>query len=123
MQKIDYLEDHNLKSTYLNGKECGQINLKEVIQQNIKDKLSYEDRRKFRLRAFAHFASFDPLVVYYENGYALLERVDSKESFMDLVANLEDVANYFVKHGYSESVKEFVDNFAEKSKDAIRKII
>lgn len=63
------------------------------------------------------------MVVYYENGYALLEKIDTKESFMDLIIPLEDMADFFVKHGHVNSVKDFVDNFVEKSKDAMRKVI
>ena len=60
MQKIDFLEDDSLKTLYTNGKDCGNNSLKEIIQTNIPRQLTYEDRRNFKVRAFAHFVSFQP---------------------------------------------------------------
>jgi hypothetical protein len=98
IQKIDSLEDYKLKMSFADGKECGNRDLKDVVQANIKRQLTYEDSRKFRLRAFAHFASMDPLVVYYESGYGLMEKVDPKESFMDLLVSFDDLGNYYKTH-------------------------
>lgn len=121
--KIDFLEDHNLKTEYNNGSECGIIKNKDLIQTNINKQLTYEDKRKFKLRYFQTFASFKPLVVYYENGYALLEKTEEKESFMDLMINIDDMATYFYKHQMVSSVEWFKENFRKKSEDVSRKLV
>ena len=132
MQKIDFLEDHKLKRNYKSGEDCGQKKQKEIVQTNVPSQLTYEDRRKFKIRAFTHFASFDPLLVYYEEGYVLLEKNFNRENFMDLLVSYEDLATYLFKHVlFFVLIKKqivtssygFVRDITSKIQDIIRKII
>lgn len=72
--KVDVLEDRKLRTLYDNGKNCGKRKENEIIQVYIKDQITYSHERKLKYRAFLYVASYDPLVVYFQHGYILLER-------------------------------------------------
>lgn len=72
--KVDIIEDRKLKTLYDNGKSCGKRDDVELIQVYIKDQLTFHHDRKIKVRAFLYIASYEPLVVYFSQGYILLER-------------------------------------------------
>lgn len=122
---LDYLEDTKLKETYSNGKDCGKLEDKQLVQTSVSDQLQYEDGRSFKIRTFVHFASLNPLVVYYEDGYALLERSELKENFMDLMITVEDLGEYLLKNKIIKNsmAYNFAENIKKKAQDIIRRVI
>jgi len=122
---LDYLEDTKLKETYTNGKDCGKLQDRQLVQTNVNDQLQYEDGRNFKIRSFVHVASLDPLVVYFEEGYALLERTELKENFMELQTSVEELGEYLLKNKMIKTAMayNFAENINKKAKDIIRRVI
>ena len=63
--------------------------------------------------------------MYYEDGYALLERTELKENFMDLMVTVEDLGEYLLKNKIIKNAMawNFAENIKRKAQDIIRRII
>lgn len=92
---IDALEDRKLRILYNNGKACGVRKEKEIVQRNIRNKISLPSGTSFVYRAFVYVASYDPLVVYFKHGYILRSKESDNDKFSDRVIPLEDLASQF----------------------------
>lgn len=73
--KLSFFEDHNLNSIYKRGQLCGKRLRKsrDIIQKYIGSQTLFENKYKFRMRAYLFVASFDPLVAYYHKGEIQLD--------------------------------------------------
>lgn len=73
--KLSFFEDHNLNSLYKRGQLCGKRIRKsrDIIQKYISEQTLFENKYKFKLRAYMFVSSFDPLVAYYHPGEVHLD--------------------------------------------------
>lgn len=130
--KIDAFEDRKLRALYKNGRECGRRTEKEIVQENIHNKLRLQTGNKFVYRAFLYIASYDPFVAYYKHGYVMKNREAEDMSFVDSVLSLDEFIKtmkkfHSEKGDYGEESGSDFDLFTSKTiplvEESIRKTI